>query len=92
MIRPLRFVFGVARPYCVYLKTPLGVAVVLQRGRDMEKIRAPEHRPFHRGYNKSFANRFGVDAQRNSCGVCREKPGCEADQPGEFLPVILPDR
>ena len=70
MIRPLRrFVFGAARPYRVYLKTPLGLAVVLQRSRDMEKIRAPEHRPFHRGYNKSSANRFGVDAERNSGGV-----------------------
>jgi len=74
------------------LKNTCGFAVIFQRGRYAEKAEAPEHRPFHRRYNKSFANRFGVDAKRNSVGVRREKPRCEADQPCESPPVIALDR
>ena len=93
MTRPLRrFVFGAPRLYHVYSRTPADLVVILQRGRRLEEVKAPEYRPFHRGYNKSFASRFGVDAERNSGGVCREKPGCEADQPRESFPVIPPDR
>ena len=61
----------------------MDLVVIYQNDRHMEKVKTPERRPFHRRYIKSFANRFGVDAQRNSCGVCQEKPGCEADQPRE---------
>ena len=57
----------------------------------MEKIKAPEHRPFHRRHNEPFANCLGVDAERNSGGIHREKPGCEADQPGEPPPEIALD-
>ena len=70
----------------------MGLVVILQRGRHMEKVKAPEHRPFHRRYNKSSANHLRVDAERNSGGVRREKPRCEADQPGESFPVIALDR
>jgi len=41
-------------------------AVVLQRGRHLEKIKTPEHRPFHLCYDRSFANHLGVDAKWNS--------------------------
>ena len=70
MIRPLsRFVVSMTRPHRVYSRTPVGAAVILRRGRYVEKVKSPKHRPFHRHYNKSFANRFGVDAERNSDGV-----------------------
>jgi len=46
-----------------------GLVVIFQRGHHLEKVKPPKHRPLHRGYNKSFANRFGVDAKRNSGGV-----------------------
>jgi len=42
------------------------LAVILQGGCYMEKAKAPEHRPFHWRYNKSFANRFRADAEQNS--------------------------
>ena len=58
----------------------------------MEKVKTPKHRPFHRRHNESSANHLRVDAERNTDGVHQEKPGCEADQPGESFPVILPDR
>ena len=50
----------------VHSRTPADLAVILQRGCRVEKVKAPEHRPFHRRCNKPFANRFGVDAERNS--------------------------
>ena len=74
MIRPRRrLVFSAARLYRVYSRTPVGTTVILRRGRYVEKVEAPKCRPFHRRHNKSFANRFGVDAERNSDGVRREK-------------------
>ena len=83
MTRPLRLVFGAARLYRVYSRITVSLVVILQRGRYTEKAEAPEHRPFHRRYNKSFANHLGVDAQRNFGGVRQEKSRCEMDQPGE---------
>ena len=67
----------------------MGTIVILQRGRYVEKVKAPEHRPFHRRYNGSFTNCLGVDAERNPDGVHREKSGHESNQPGEPLPAIV---
>ena len=67
-------------------------AVILQRGGHLEKAKAPEHRLFHRCYDRSFANNLGVDAERNSDGVRREKSRRESDRPGESFPVIALDR
>jgi len=61
------------------LKNTCGPVVILQRGRYLEKVKAPEHRPFHRRYNKSSANHLGMDAERNSGDVHQEKPRREAD-------------
>ena len=58
----------------------------------MEKFKAPEHHPFCWSYNRSIANRLGVDVERNSDGVPREKSGCESDQSGESFLVIALDR
>jgi len=63
----------VARLYRVY-STPVGPAVILQRGCFMEKFKTSEHLPFHRRYDKPFANCPGVDAERNSDRVRRENP------------------
>ena len=35
--------------------------VILQRGRYLEKVEAPEHRPFRWRHNKPFANHLGMD-------------------------------
>ena len=67
-------------------------AVILQRGRFVEKFKAPEYRPFHRCYNKSFAARLGVDAEWNSDRVCREKSKRESYRSGESFPAIKLDR
>ena len=69
------------------LKTLVGPVVILRRRHYVEKIKASEHRPFHWRHNTPFANRLGVDAERNSGRVHREKPRCEAGQPGEPFPV-----
>jgi len=58
----------------------------------VEKVNTPERCPFYRCYNKSFANRLGVDAKWYSDGVHREKSKHEPDRPGESFPVIAPDR
>jgi len=70
----------------------VGLVVIFQGGRHLEKVKASKHRPFHRRYDRSFGSRFGVDVERNSGGVRREKSRCEADQPGEPFPVIAPGR
>ena len=67
-------------------------AVILQRGGHLEKVKTPEHRPFPRCYNRSFANNLGVDAERNSDEVRREKSRRESDRPGESFPAIALDR
>ena len=77
--------------YHVYSRTLVGSVVILRSRHRMEKIKAPEHRPFHRRHNGPFANRLGVDAERNSGGVHREKPGCQEDRPGETFPTIALD-
>jgi len=93
MIRPLRrFAFGAACLYHVYSRKPVDLVVILQRGRRLEKVKAPERRPFHWCYDRSLANHLGVDTERNSGGVHREKLRCEADQPGGSFPVIPLDR
>jgi len=71
---------------------PVGLVVIFQRGCRLEKANAPEHHPFHRRHNKSVANCLGVDAERDSAGVRREKHRCEPDQPGKYLSVIVPGR
>ena len=93
MIRALKkFVFGLARLYRVYSRIPVSIAVVFQRGRHLEKVKASEHRPFHRRYNKPFASCLGVDAEWNSDGIHREKSGHGSNQSGEPFPVIMLDR
>ena len=87
MITPLgRFVLGTARLYRLCSRTPVDLVVILQRGHYLEKAEAPERRPFRRRYNKSFPNHLGMDAGRNSGGIRREKPRCEADRPGQSVP------
>jgi len=83
-----RFVFGVTCLYHAHSRPLVGLIVIFQGGRHLEKAKASQHRPFHRCYDRSFGSRFGVDVERNSGGVRREKPRCEADQPGESSPVI----
>jgi hypothetical protein len=70
----------------------VGPAVILQRGRHVETAKAPEHRPFHRRHNRSFTNCLGVDAERNSDRVRREKSRRESDRPGESFPTTALDR
>ena len=67
-------------------------AVVLQRGHHLEKIKTPEHRPFHRCYDGSFADHLGVDAKWKSDRVRREISRCESDQPGEFPSITALDQ
>ena len=83
--------FGAACIYYVYSKH-VGTTVVLQRGCYVEKAKAPENRPFHRRYNKSFANYLGVDAKWNFDEIRPEKPGLESDWSGGSFPVIALDR
>jgi len=70
----------------------VGFVVILQGGYHLEKVTTPEHCPFHRRHNKSIANCLGVDAERNSGRVHREKSSHESDRPGESLPVITLDQ
>jgi len=49
--------------YNVRSRTPVGAAVILQTGRDLEKVKTPEHRLFHRCYDRSFANHLGVSTE-----------------------------
>ena len=58
----------------------------------MEKAEAPEHRSFHWSYNESFANRLGVDVERNSDEVRQGKPERESDQLGEPFFAVSPDQ
>ena len=44
----------------------MGLAVILQRGYHVEKVKTSEHRPFRWHHNESFASCLGVDAERNS--------------------------
>jgi len=57
--------------------------VIFQRGRDMEEVEAPKHCSLHWRYNRTFANRVGVDVERNFDELRREKPRRESHQPGE---------
>ena len=61
----------------------MGALVIPQRSRHMEKVKAPEHRSFHRRYKGAFAIRVGVHAERNSDEVRREKSQRGPDRPGE---------
>ena len=89
MIRPLRrFVFCAARLYRLYSRTPVDATVMVQRGPYVEKVKTPEHRPFHRCYDRSFADHLGVDVKRNSDGIRREKSRRESDRPSKSFPVI----
>ena len=93
IIRPLRrSMFETARLYHVHPGTPVGTAAILQRGHNVEKVKAPEHCPFHRRHNGSSANRLGVDAERKPDRVRREKSGHESDRPGRSFSVISLDR
>jgi hypothetical protein len=69
-----------------------GVADVLQRSRYLEKLEAPEHRPFRRRHNESFANCLRVDAERDPDGVRPEKPRHEPDRPCKSFSAIACDR
>ena len=70
----------------------MGLAVILQRGRYVEKAKAPEYCPFRRGHDGSFASCLGVDAERKSDRICREKSRRQADRLGESFPAIALDR
>jgi len=61
-------------------------AVVLQRGRYMEKVETPKCRSFHRRYKRTFTNFVGVDAEWNSDELRREKSRRESDRPGGSSP------
>ena len=69
----------------------MGLAVILQRGYHVEKVKTSEHRPFRWHHNESFASCLGVDAERNSDRVCREKSRRESNQSGESPSVIALD-
>jgi len=60
--------------------------VILQRGRDMEEVEAPKCRSLHWRHKRAFANRVGVDAERNSDELRREESRRESDRPGEPFP------
>ena len=93
MIEPFRrFVVGTARLHRVYSRIPVGLVVIFQRGRRLEKVKPSERRPFHRHHTKFMANCLRVDAKRKSAGVRQEQPRCEADQLGKFFPPIALDR
>jgi len=51
----------------------------------MEEVEAPKRSLVHWCYNKTFANRIRVDAERNSDQVRREKSWREPDWPGEYF-------
>ena len=70
----------------------MDAAVILQRGRCLEKVETPEYRPFHWRYDGSFTNHLGVDTERNSIGVPRERSRCKSGRPSEPFPVIAFDR
>ena len=84
--------FNAARLYRTYSTTLVCLAVILRGGRDVEKIKASKHRPFHWGYDKPFANRLRMDAEWNSDGIRREKSGHESDRPGKLFPTTALDR
>ena len=57
MIEPFRrFVVGTARLHRVYSRIPVGLVVIFQRGRRLEKVKPSERRPFHRHHTKFMAN------------------------------------
>ena len=49
----------------------------------MEEVEAPKYRSLHWRYDRIFADRVGVDAERNSDDVCQGTPAREPDRPGE---------
>jgi len=61
--------------------------VIPQRGRHMEKVKAPKDRSFHRRYKDPFAICVGVLAERDSDEVRREESEREPDYPGESSPA-----
>ena len=76
----------------VNLRMLVDAAGTLQRGRCMEKVKAPEYRSVHWRYCEPFANHFRMDVERDSNRVYREKFKRESDQPGEFPPTTVPGR
>ena len=83
-------IFGVARLYHVYSRKLAGLLVIFQRDCHLEKAKAPEHRPFHWCYDRSFANYLGINAERYTHRVHREKFRRESDRPSESFPVNSP--
>ena len=63
-----------------------GATDVLQRSRYLEKLEAPEHRPFRRHHDESFANCLRMDVERDSDGVHPEKSRREPDRPCKLSP------
>ena len=78
--------------YRVCSRTPVGLAVTLQRSHHVEEVKTPKHRPFRWCHDESFASCFGVDAKRKSDGVRREISSRKSDQPGQSLLVITLNR
>ena len=66
----------------------MGAVVILQRGHRVEKAKSPEHRPFHRRHNRSFASRLRVDAEWDSDGIYQGESGGKSDWPGGSFPEI----
>ena len=89
-LKKVRIRYG--SPHRIYSRTPMGAVVVLQRGRNLEKVKTPERRPFHRCYDRSFTNRLGVDAERSFNEVRGEKSRRQSDRPSESFLVTAPDR
>ena len=89
-LKKVRIRYGTS--HRIYSRTPMGAAVILQRGRHLEKVKTPERHPFYRCYDRSFTNHLEVDAERNSNEVRREKSRHESDRPSEPSLVIAPDR
>ena len=70
----------------------MSAAVILRRGRRLEKVETSEHHPFHRCYDRPLTNHLGVDTGRNSDGVRREESRRASDPPSEPFHVIVLDR
>ena len=64
----------------------MGAVVILQGSCRVETAKAPKYCSFPWRYTRTFTNRVGVDAERNSDELRREEPRRESDRPGEPFP------
>lgn len=68
---------------------PTIAAVILQRSGCVEKVKSSELSPFHRRYNKPFANRLGLGFECDSGRVRRGNSRCGSNQLSEPFPGNL---